>query len=120
MTAGQPEFIGFHGLHFSLPERECAAECASERWSGRLDGKDIVHKAHRYLMRMTARGEGHRHAVDDPNHDPMRRYLDDPVYATMYAGELRSNIERVVQQMDRLRAELDRPPAPRFRPSEDG
>jgi hypothetical protein len=44
--------------------------------------------------------------------DRIREYLDDPVYATMYAGELRNDIERVVQQMDRLRAELDRPPAP--------
>ena len=52
--------------------------------------------------------------------DRIREYLDDPVYATMYDGELRNDIERVVQQMERLRVELDRPPAPGSAPSEGG
>ena len=41
----------------------------------------------------------------------IREYLEDPVYSAMYSGKLRDEIERVVGEMDRLRAKLDLPPA---------
>lgn len=40
----------------------------------------------------------------------IREYLEDPVYYDMYSGKLRDEIERVVGEMDRLRAKLDLPP----------
>jgi hypothetical protein len=52
--------------------------------------------------------------------DRIREYLDDPVYATVYSGELRERIERLVQQMDRIRAELDLPPTPGPPPLQGG
>jgi cell fate (sporulation/competence/biofilm development) regulator YmcA (YheA/YmcA/DUF963 family) len=39
----------------------------------------------------------------------IRRYLDDPVFAGTYTNS-RREIERVAQEMDKLRAELDRLP----------
>jgi hypothetical protein len=47
--------------------------------------------------------------------DEVRRYLND-----VFSGKLRDEIERVVEQMEKLRAELDRPPAPGSPPSEGG
>jgi hypothetical protein len=41
----------------------------------------------------------------------IREYLEDPVYNDMYSGKLRDEIERIVSEMDRLRAKLDQPPA---------
>jgi hypothetical protein len=41
----------------------------------------------------------------------IHEYLEDPVYNNMYSGKLRDEIERVVGEMDRLRAKLDQPPA---------
>ena len=43
--------------------------------------------------------------------DQIREYLEDPVFADTYAGKMRDEIERVVGEMDRLRAKLDLPPA---------
>jgi hypothetical protein len=43
--------------------------------------------------------------------DQIRQYLENPVYYDMYSGKLRAEIERVVGEMDRLRAKLDRPAA---------
>jgi hypothetical protein len=42
--------------------------------------------------------------------DRIREYLSDPVFASVYTGSLRCEIERVVAEMDRIRAELDLPP----------
>jgi hypothetical protein len=42
--------------------------------------------------------------------DDIRGYLDDSVFAEMYSGELRAEIERVVAQMEALRERLDQPP----------
>ena len=41
----------------------------------------------------------------------IREYLEDPAHADTYTGTLRDEIERVVHEMDSLRAKLDRPPA---------
>lgn len=38
------------------------------------------------------------------------RYLNDPLYAGMYGGDLRKRIVAVRDQMHALRAELDAPP----------
>lgn len=38
------------------------------------------------------------------------RYLNDPVFATSYTGELRDHIVKVRDEMHSLRAELDAPP----------
>ena len=37
-------------------------------------------------------------------------YLDDPVYAEVYAGELRAEIKRVMADMQSLQERLDRLP----------
>ena len=50
----------------------------------------------------------------------IQRYLNDPVFSSVYPRNLRDEIERVVEQMEKLRAELDRPPAPGSPPSEGG
>lgn len=43
-------------------------------------------------------------------HEYIRSYLDDPVFAETYSGELRAEIERVMAAMGSLRERLDRPP----------
>jgi hypothetical protein len=43
-------------------------------------------------------------------HENIRSYLDDPVFADVYSGELRAEIERVMRTMDALRQRLDQPP----------
>jgi hypothetical protein len=40
----------------------------------------------------------------------IQSYLDDPVYAEVYSGELRAEIERVMGEMQSLRERLDRLP----------
>jgi hypothetical protein len=40
----------------------------------------------------------------------IRGYLDDPVFAKAYSGELRAEIERVLAAMEALRERLDQPP----------
>ena len=40
----------------------------------------------------------------------IQSYLDDPIYAETYAGELRAEIERVMAVMESLRQKLDQPP----------
>ncbi len=40
-----------------------------------------------------------------------KEYLDDPAFAGAYSGKLRDDIQRVLEQMEKLRAELDLPPA---------
>jgi hypothetical protein len=42
--------------------------------------------------------------------DEIRRYLDDPVFANAYRDDIREEIERVLAQMEVLRATLDAPP----------
>lgn len=44
-------------------------------------------------------------AVDD-----IRRYLDDPVFADVYSGDIRQQIETTVSAMDATRVMLDTPP----------
>ena len=44
--------------------------------------------------------------------DQIRAYLDDPIYARVYSGDFREEIEQVVKVMDRMRAKLDQPPPP--------
>jgi hypothetical protein len=43
-------------------------------------------------------------------HQQIQSYLDDPIYAETYSGELRAEIERVMAAMESLRQKLDRPP----------
>jgi hypothetical protein len=43
-------------------------------------------------------------------HEGVRSYLDDPVFADVYSGELRAEIERVLAEMEALRQRLDQPP----------
>jgi len=43
-------------------------------------------------------------------HESIRSYLDDPVFAGMYPGELRAEIERLLAVMEALRQSLDQPP----------
>jgi hypothetical protein len=40
----------------------------------------------------------------------IQSYLDDPVYAEIYSGKLRAEIEHVMAEMESLRQKLDRPP----------
>jgi hypothetical protein len=40
----------------------------------------------------------------------IRVYLDDPIIAEAYSGELRAEIERVMRAMDALRQRRDQPP----------
>jgi hypothetical protein len=40
----------------------------------------------------------------------IRSYLGDPLYAEMYSGNLRNEIERVLAEMEGLRVTLDAPP----------
>lgn len=44
--------------------------------------------------------------------DQIREYLTDPVFAEAYSGKVRVKIERVVEKMEELRAELDQHPTP--------
>jgi hypothetical protein len=44
--------------------------------------------------------------------DEIQRYLNDPAFSRVYSGDLRDEIKRVIEQMERLRAKLDRLPAP--------
>ena len=41
----------------------------------------------------------------------MQRYLNDPAFSQTYSGTLRTEIERVMEAMESLRAKLDQPPA---------
>jgi len=43
-------------------------------------------------------------------HAQLQSYLDEPIYAEIYSGELRAEIERVMAAMSSLRATLDRLP----------
>jgi hypothetical protein len=43
--------------------------------------------------------------------EQIRDYLDDPMYAQMYSGKLRDEIERVLAEMEALRIMLDAPAA---------
>jgi hypothetical protein len=43
-------------------------------------------------------------------HAHIQSYLGDPIYAEIYSGELRAEIERVMAAMESLRQKLDRPP----------
>jgi hypothetical protein len=45
-------------------------------------------------------------------YDQIREYLDSPEFDDTYSGSLREEIERLVREMDRIRALLDRPPVP--------
>jgi hypothetical protein len=47
-------------------------------------------------------------------YDQIRAYLDDPLWDDVYSGTLRAEIERVLGEIDRLRAKIDsiRPDAP--------
>jgi hypothetical protein len=44
-------------------------------------------------------------------HQNIRNYLDDPIFAEAYSGELRAEIERVMDAIEALREKLDQPPA---------
>jgi hypothetical protein len=51
--------------------------------------------------------------------DQIREYLNDPVFADVYASK-RDEIELLLKQMDNARTELDRLPAPAPPPREGG
>jgi hypothetical protein len=50
-------------------------------------------------------------------HASIRSYLADPIYAEMYSGELREEIEGVLAAIESLRQKLDRPPAQAEQPN---
>jgi hypothetical protein len=52
--------------------------------------------------------------------DKVQRYLNDPAFSSVYSDNLRDDIERVAEKMERLRAEPDRPSGAGSPPSEDG
>ena len=54
----------------------------------------------------TRRGNCHGERVCED----IRSYLDAPLFAETYSGELRAEIERVMAAMESLRERLDRPP----------
>jgi hypothetical protein len=53
-------------------------------------------------------------------YDQIQEYLNTPEFADVYAGKLRDEIERLLKQMDTVRSELDRLPAPASQRPEDG
>jgi hypothetical protein len=42
--------------------------------------------------------------------EQIREYLRDPAFSKTYSGPLQHQVERVVEEMDKLRANLDRFP----------